>query len=49
MLEDMIETGEIRERQLEQRFQLVCYQEKRLLELEQFKGKVLLNFRMKNQ
>lgn len=38
MLEDMIETQELREKQLEQRFQLALYQEKRMSELEDLKG-----------
>jgi len=39
MLEDMIETQELREKQLDHRFQLALYQEKRMSELDDLKGR----------
>lgn len=39
MLEDMVETQELREKQLDHRFQLALYQEKRASELQDLKGK----------
>lgn len=38
MLEDMVETQELREKQLDHRFQLALYQEKRASELQDLKG-----------
>jgi len=37
-LENLIETQELREKQLEHRFQLALYQEKRMADLDQLKG-----------
>jgi len=39
MLEDMINLQELREKQLDHRFQLAIYQEKRMSELDALKGK----------
>jgi len=43
MLEDLIETQELREKQLEHRFQLALYQERREAELDDLKGKNSIN------
>jgi hypothetical protein len=39
LLEDMIETQELREKELEHRFQLALYQERRAAELDDLKGR----------
>lgn len=44
MLEDMIETQELREKQLENRFQIYIYQEKRISELDILKGEYMHYF-----
>lgn len=40
MLEDMVETQELREKQLDHRFQLALYQEKRASELQDLKERL---------
>ena len=46
MLEDLIETQELREKQLEHRFQLALYQERREAELDDLKGKNSINTKL---
>ena len=41
-LEDMVETQELQERQLDHRFQFALYKEKKLGELESVRGKFYL-------
>ena len=42
-LQEVVEIQELREKQLDHRFQLALYQERRLNELEDLKGIVLQN------
>lgn len=44
----MIETQELREKELEHRFQLALYQNKRAAELDDLKGKQLVRLKFTN-